>query len=93
MTAFIAAATAGPGRLAAEVAGGVDLGGAVGAERARRRPSPSPPTEGRDVGAPSERALVSSSSVPVVGAPSAAWAKTQMVSMAMVSFLSPSRLR
>src|SRR3954451_23617871 len=46
--------------------------------------SPSgPPWKAASVPAPSWRALVSSSRVPVVGAPSVDWAKTQMVSMAM----------
>ena len=68
------------GQLAAEIAGGVHLGRAVLAERAG---------DGRRVAADEARvdrrralrALVSSSSVPVVGAPLASCAKTQMFMM------------
>ena len=74
------------GQVPAEVAGGVDLGGAVLAERdgevvdvaadERRRPL-----------SPSARALVSSSSVAAVGAPSAPCANTQMLEIAMIVVL------
>ena len=67
MTAFIAAATADAGQLPAEIAGGVDLGRAVLAER--RGEAVGVAADERRRRPPSERALVSSSSVPVVGAP------------------------